>query len=138
MKQTTNYQLPQWEETDRIMMQDFNDMTAKIDAALPRWRLYSYVGKGTYGSNNPCRLTFPERPLLVLLFGTNYAMLVPGFQDTFSASVIGGIYNRGTGFHWEGNTMIWDNYYEAGYQLNWADTTYYCLALFAPAPLEKQ
>ena len=31
---TTNYQLSQWEATDRILMSDFNDDNAKIDAAL--------------------------------------------------------------------------------------------------------
>ena len=34
MQRTSNYQLPQWEKTDRILMEDFNDMTAKIDAAI--------------------------------------------------------------------------------------------------------
>ena len=34
MTQTTNYQLPKWEKTDRIQMKDFNDMTATLDAAL--------------------------------------------------------------------------------------------------------
>ena len=34
MTKTTNYQLPKWEKTDRIQMKDFNDMTAKLDAAL--------------------------------------------------------------------------------------------------------
>ena len=34
MTKTTNYQLPKWEKTDRVQMKDFNDMTAKIDAAL--------------------------------------------------------------------------------------------------------
>ena len=28
MNYTTNYHLPQWVETDRILMDDFNDMTA--------------------------------------------------------------------------------------------------------------
>ena len=31
---TTNYQLSQWETTDRILMEDFNSDNAKIDAAL--------------------------------------------------------------------------------------------------------
>ena len=31
---TTNYQLSQWESTDRILMEDFNSDNAKIDAAL--------------------------------------------------------------------------------------------------------
>ena len=34
MNYTTNYQLPQWVKEDRIMMEDFNDMTAKVDEAL--------------------------------------------------------------------------------------------------------
>ena len=34
MNQTTNYQLSQWEATDRILMSDFNADNAKIDAAL--------------------------------------------------------------------------------------------------------
>ena len=34
MDHTTNYQLSQWETTDRILMSDFNDDNAKIDAAL--------------------------------------------------------------------------------------------------------
>ena len=34
MNHTPNFQLPDWEEKDRIQMGDFNDMTAKIDTAL--------------------------------------------------------------------------------------------------------
>ena len=34
MKKTTNYQLNQWEKTDRILMDDFNADNAIIDAAL--------------------------------------------------------------------------------------------------------
>ena len=34
MNKTENYQLNQWEKTDRIMMEDFNGDNAKIDAAL--------------------------------------------------------------------------------------------------------
>ena len=34
MKKTTNYQLSQWDKTDRIVMEDFNGDNAKIDAAL--------------------------------------------------------------------------------------------------------
>ena len=34
MNYTQHYQLPQWVETDRIMMDDFNDMTAKLDSGL--------------------------------------------------------------------------------------------------------
>ena len=34
MNQTTNYQLSQWEASDRILMDDFNSDNAKIDGAL--------------------------------------------------------------------------------------------------------
>ena len=34
MNQTANYQLNQWESTDRILMADFNSDNSKIDAAL--------------------------------------------------------------------------------------------------------
>ena len=34
MKRTTNYNLPTWEKDDFIRMQDFNDLTGKLDAAL--------------------------------------------------------------------------------------------------------
>ena len=34
MNQTANYQLSQWDPTDRILMEDFNSDNSKIDAAL--------------------------------------------------------------------------------------------------------
>jgi len=34
MEYTTNYHLPQWVETDRIMMEDFNQAMANLDAGL--------------------------------------------------------------------------------------------------------
>ena len=34
MTQTTKYKLPQWEKPDRILMEDFNGMAAKLETAL--------------------------------------------------------------------------------------------------------
>ena len=34
MNYTENYQLPQWEENDRILMADFNEAMSKIDGAI--------------------------------------------------------------------------------------------------------
>ena len=34
MAETGNYQLKQWESTDRILMEDFNADNAKVDQAL--------------------------------------------------------------------------------------------------------
>ena len=42
MNHTTNYQLSQWESTDRILMSDFNSDNSKIDAAL-KARLASFT-----------------------------------------------------------------------------------------------
>ena len=48
MDHTTNYQLPQWVKSDRIMMDDFNDANSKIDAALT---LKCEAVAGTYIGN---------------------------------------------------------------------------------------
>ena len=92
MNYTQHYQLPQWVETDRILMDDFNDMTSAIDAALKtnadglaaetaartagdaakgNCQLYltSYVGTGGAGAGSPCTLTFPGEVHLVLISG---------------------------------------------------------------------
>ncbi len=34
MQRTSNYQLPQWEKEDRIMMEDFNGAMANIENAI--------------------------------------------------------------------------------------------------------
>ena len=34
MNYTENYQLPQWVETDRIMMEDFNEAMAKVESGI--------------------------------------------------------------------------------------------------------
>ena len=48
MNYTQNHQLPQWERSDRIMMEDFNDMTEKIEAGLAG---KAEVVTGTYTGN---------------------------------------------------------------------------------------
>ena len=60
MTQTTNFQLNQWEKSDRIQMADFNADNAKIDAAVAG-RLgaiesilaYEYTGGDTYSLSVP-------------------------------------------------------------------------------------
>ena len=77
MNYTTNYQLPQWVKEDRILMDDFNDMAAKVDEALGevsgdvavkgncQIAFGSYIGDGKQGSSNPKTLSFSAKPLLV-------------------------------------------------------------------------
>ena len=81
MQKTTNYQLNQWDKTDRIMMEDFNADNAKIDAALHetvqqmaemavnglKIATGTYTGDGTYGESNANSITLPFVPKLVLI-----------------------------------------------------------------------
>ena len=86
MNKTANFQLTQWEKTDRIMMEDFNRDNAAIDAALKsnadgvaalQTALAScgnckivygtYTGTGKSGSANPNKLTFSGKPVLVIV-----------------------------------------------------------------------
>ena len=96
MDYTTNYQLPVWAETDRILMEDFNDSYEKIENALSGLRddvdantsglsanttglaakgncqLYhtSYVGTGTLN----CSFTVPGNPIAVFAMGGSGAV----------------------------------------------------------------
>ena len=88
MNYTTNYQLPTWVETDRIQMDDFNDMTDKLDVALAEQSetlaehtaaiaglgncaVYtaSYVGNGNYSAVSH---TFPGKPMFLMVADAQY------------------------------------------------------------------
>ena len=82
MNHTTNYQLSQWESTDRILMSDFNSDNAKLDEALGtlaaqaagfgNCQIYrtTYTGTGTAGESSPNTLSFPDIPVLVMIAGS--------------------------------------------------------------------
>ena len=86
MKQTQNYQLNQWEKTDRIEMEDFNADNARVDAALAEEKaaresltaqvakcgncdlvVGTYTGTGQVGASHPNKLTFSGKPILVII-----------------------------------------------------------------------
>ena len=149
---TTNYQLNQWEGTDKVLRTEFNADNAKIDAALKAnadavdsletqlvsglagkgncqlWTT-SYVGDDqvTYNSNN--RITFPKLPVLVIIQGTNggETMLILG-QNTKYLTIMGTAY--GGSVTWEGTTMSWRvNTTNPSDQFNLQGATYLVLAL---------
>ena len=71
MNQTPNYQLNQWEQTDRIQMEDFNADNAKIEAALsglPKIVSGTYVGTS---STTPTTISLGFYPTAVLIVGGN-------------------------------------------------------------------
>lgn len=86
MNKTANFQLTQWEKTDRILMEEFNSDNEKIDTALKSGAdgvaalqtalascgnckiVYgTYIGNGKSGSANPNKLTFDGKPVLVIV-----------------------------------------------------------------------
>ena len=94
MNKTANFQLTQWEKTDRIMMEDFNRDNAAIDAALKAnadgvaalqtalagagncgIAVTSYTGAGVYGAENANTLSFEHPPLAVFIFGGDVGFL---------------------------------------------------------------
>ena len=84
---TQHYALNRWDLEDQIIMDDFNDDNAKIDAALhdnaaalsalqtalgtggrtARIAYGSYMGDGAYGPEHPSSLAFDFTPVFVLI-----------------------------------------------------------------------
>lgn len=66
MNYTPNYQFPQWEKEDRIMMDDFNDAMSKVEDGLgtiPRIITGSYTGNGE--ASQEINLGFRPRAVIV-------------------------------------------------------------------------
>ena len=144
MKQTTNYKLTQWELHDRVIMDDFNDNNAKIDAALGehaasltklgncRIELIAYTGNGLYTIENPTTLTFSDIPEAVLLggdraMGIYFKGSTSGSSVRFAtSSTIASTFS----VQWEGTVMkLYSS--NAGSQFNVLNDKYYALALYA-------
>ena len=156
MKYTENYHLPNWAKTDRIQMEIFNDMTAKLDAALNEHKLTittkaeqrdltalamemtkygncrivytTYVGDGTYGQGHETTLTFDARPLLIFVGSSNIAMgyLIRGNNPTMP------IHREGGGWFttWGDKNVSWYSP-DAVSQFNSNNNTYYVVAFLA-------
>ena len=140
MTKTTNYQLSQWAKTDRIMMEDFNDMTATLDAdaiaetaaACGNCRIVygTYTGDGTYGSGNPKTLTFDGTPLFVALSCRYHFFAVKGcsFVQTLSSPSLADLSLPLT---WGDRSVSWYSTENADEQQNLSGTDYFYIALLA-------
>ena len=152
---TTNYNLNQWEATDKVLRTEFNEDNAKIDAALKanaaaidtletqlvsglagtgncQIELKTYTGNGKYGEYQPTRLTFSAVPALVLIFGYRAICVHRGgsFSGTLSASTGSGTGVDNISFSWSGNTVsFYSN--NPGAQLNADGQTYWAVAFYA-------
>ena len=150
---TTNYNLNQWEATDKVLRTEFNEDNAKIDAALKanadgiaanaaelaehaaallskgNCQLYtgSYVGTGAFGSENPNILTFPHKPFLVIIYGNP---IIFGLQGASSGIVVQGFnFGYSCSLQWSENTLTWWSSYDAQHQANQKNVTYQVYAL---------
>lgn len=151
MNKTTNFQLTQWEKTDRIMMEDFNRDNAAIDAALKSnadkaaalqtalagagncsIEIKSYTGNGNYGQNNPSRITFSKKPKFVLLCGYSFLLLLMGKENApfvgFFAS--DRIYTCNIVYSWSGNTLQFHSTQNAYAQGNTSNQLYQAIAFY--------
>ena len=107
MNYTANYQLNQWEETDRILRTDFNADNAKIDAAIAARSCQFYMATYTGTGSGTLTFTFPHKPMLVVVMSSEQPSVlfgVQGVDDVFLDYL-------GNGFStpavWEGNSVSW-------------------------------
>ena len=130
---TTNYNLNQWEATDKVLRTEFNEDNAKIDAALKshddelaeleaaigakgncKIVVTTYQGTGEYGENNPSTVYFSqgEPTLLLIIDARGDSMLI--HSGSISASSGGGA----VFVNWGTNSVSWYSSVNAGAQMN--------------------
>lgn len=145
MNQTEQYQLNQWEKTDRIQMEDFNADNLKTEQALAEMaegqaalaqalagcgncQLYygSYVGKGSGAT----AMSFDKKPLMVTIMGNNIWITAVQGASVAIGKNAGDLYAGYNTATWSGNSLSLtnsDNDLES--QCNKKNTTYYVVAL---------
>ena len=152
MKKTTNYQLNQWDKSDRIQMEDFNADNLKIEQALAehseaqaemmaaltkcgncRIVYGSYAGNGKYGSGNQNSLSFDLPPIFVMVIPDYYVNNTDAVRLNLLKNVpysIGCPENSGylNTVSWSGNRVQWYGASSHG-QFNSTSYTYYYFAL---------
>ena len=150
MNKTANFQLTQWEKTDRIMMEDFNRDNAAIDTALKgnadkaaalqtalagagncEIGMISYTGTGKNGDSNPTTVTFPKMPAGFFLCGAKNYLVVRG-GDTHACLIYytgSYTYMSQVPVSWEGNQFRFSNT-KPSYQLNEEGVPYWGLAFY--------
>ena len=127
-------------ETDRIQMDDFNDMTDKIDTALEEQgeilaehtaamagfgncRIYtaSYTGNGI---DQNISHTFPAKPVMIMVCGSTVGLKLLAWRECPAA------FESNLKVTWTGNTVTWPGSVGTpGSSLNYSGYTYCILAL---------
>ena len=129
---TTNYNLNQWEATDKVLRTEFNEDNAKIDAALKSHDVElagleaqntaieaalaakgnslvyttTYVGTGGSGQSNPVTISLPAKPDMLIVTAGEHVMFYAGGSSTGRVWYSGG----GGGYvnvSWNGSQISW-------------------------------
>ena len=154
-KYTEPYGLCQWEATDQVLREEFNQDNAKIDETLKaladkdtaldgaiaavaaaagncQMELFTYTGTGTYGEGKAKKITFTTKPDIYMIAGYNTLLLGLGGDKRplmIAEDAISGAFLDGTDITWNGNTFTIINYVSAQYQLNTKDKIYWVMGL---------
>ena len=91
MEQTSNYQLSQWNKTDRILMENFNADNAKIDAALTSANLPSHaVGLlSDYDGSADVTVDLGRQPKMVIVGNRNgFTNIIDGGNYSFAGHAV--------------------------------------------------
>ena len=156
MKRTANYALPDWEKSDFIKMDDFNDAFGKLDAALKaeadataekadgaavaalqnsigtvgkncRLVYGSYVGDGRVGENQPVSLAFDFYPAVILVTRASGGRSTCFIHGCSQADSTNGGNMIVT---WTNGSVTWCYNGSSGYDMNnGSGETYYYVAL---------
>ena len=150
MNKTANFQLTQWEKTDRILMEEFNSDNEKIDTALKgnadkaaalqtalagagncEIGMISYTGTGKSGASNPTTVTFPKMPAGFFLCGSEAYLVIRGGDDHACMIYYTGstTYVSQMPISWKGNQFQISST-KPSYQLNEKDVPYWGLAFY--------
>ena len=151
MNKTANFQLTQWEKTDRILMEEFNSDNEKIDTALKsnadgvaalqtalascgncQIEISTYTGTGTRGEEYPTVITFPKMPTVFFVRGRGTFFAAQGGASEGSLIVYdsGSAQIRDALLSWSGNQLSIVSSNNAKYQLNTDNSLYWVLALY--------
>ena len=152
---TTNYNLNQWEATDKVLRTEFNEDNSKIDAALKAnadaiaantaavaEHAATLLEKGncqiyttTYaGDGNASRtFTFPGAPLLLCTTGPSFQLMAVGGNPYVLASYSGTFWGLSATWNGVNLTLAYTGTFAGGDSKmgNESGSTYYMVALIA-------
>ena len=126
MNYTTNYHLPQWVESDRIMMEDFNEAMEEIETGLTTANIPP-LAIGTYtGNGNKQTIELGFSPRFVIITAQQ-----SGSNDTSFIAISGGSEATSTlVFSETGFTVMVSSVTYAPYPVtNQSGTVYHYLAI---------